>query len=107
MLCYDAPVDSQGHAVFNHISRKEEVQLDTHQQSHLRYASDGVLLAVAVKDPFGSLSKDIIVDYLLTCYNGQAGSLNTNKGGAGRGLHQIIENADLTVFNVKKAFVRK
>ncbi|WII73079.1 cyclic nucleotide-binding domain-containing protein [Bdellovibrio sp. 22V] len=99
---YDAPVDGQGKSIFNHISRKEEIQLDTHQQSLLRYASDGVLLAVAVKDPFGSLTKDIIVDYLLSCYNGQAGSMNTNKGGAGRGLHQIIENADLTVFNVKK-----
>jgi len=99
---YDAPVDSQGRSIFNHISRKEEIQLDTHQQSLLTYASDGVLLAVAVKDPFGSLTKDIIVDYLLSCYNGQAGSMNTNKGGAGRGLHQIIENADLTVFNVKK-----
>lgn len=99
---YDAPVDSQGKSVFNHVSRKEEVVLDTHQQSQLSYASDGVLLAVSVKDPFGSLSKDIIVDYLISCYNGQAGSMNENKGGAGRGLHQIVENADLTVFNVKK-----
>ncbi|HWU42330.1 MAG TPA: hypothetical protein VN132_02795, partial [Bdellovibrio sp.] len=41
-------------------------------------------------------------DYLISCYKGAAGSLNTNKGGAGRGLHQIIENADLTIFNVKK-----
>ncbi|WP_413943415.1 cyclic nucleotide-binding domain-containing protein [Bdellovibrio sp. HCB-162] len=99
---YDAPVDSQGKSIFNHISRKEEIQLDTHQQSQLRYASDGVLLAVSVKDPFGSLTKNIIVDYLISCYSGQAGSMNSNKGGAGRGLHQIIENADLTVFNVKK-----
>lgn len=99
---YDAPVDSQGKSVFNHISRKEEVQLDTHQQSQLRYASDGVFLAVAVKDPFGSLTKDVIIDYLLSCYGGNAGSMNSEKGGAGRGLHQIIENADLTVFNVKK-----
>lgn len=99
---YDAPVDSQGKSVFNHVSRKEEILLDTHQQSQLSYASDGVLLAVSVKDPFGSLSKDIIVDYLFSCYSGQAGSMNENKGGAGRGLHQIVENADLTIFNVKK-----
>lgn len=99
---YDAPVDSAGKSIFNHVSRKEEIQLDTHQQSQLRYASDGVYLAVGVKDPFGSLTKDIIIDYLLSCYNGSAGSMNGNKGGAGRGLHQIIENADLTIFNVKK-----
>lgn len=99
---YDAPVDSQGVAIFNHISRKKEVNLDTHQQSQLRYASDGVLLAVSVTDPFGAISKEIIIDYLKSCYSGQAGSMNEQKGGAGRGLHQIIEASDLTVFNVKK-----
>ncbi|MFS4459458.1 cyclic nucleotide-binding domain-containing protein [Bdellovibrio sp. HCB2-146] len=99
---YDAPVDSQGKSLFNHISRKEEVELATHQQSLLSYATDGVLLAVAVKDPFGALSKETIIEYLLSCYTGMAGSMNNEKGGAGRGLHQIIENADLTIFNVKR-----
>ncbi|WP_413582645.1 cyclic nucleotide-binding domain-containing protein [Bdellovibrio sp. HCB288] len=99
---YDAPVDSQGHAIFNHVSRKEEVQLETHQQSVFRYATDGVMAAVAVVDPFGALKKEVIIDYLESCYNGAAGSLNTQKGGAGRGLHQIIENSDLTIFNVKQ-----
>ncbi|MGZ3817943.1 MAG: cyclic nucleotide-binding domain-containing protein, partial [Bdellovibrio sp.] len=99
---YDAPVNINGKALFNHFSRKSEIKLDTHQQSILSYASDGVLLAVSVKDPFGALTKDIIIDYLLSCYNGQAGTLNTGKAGAGRGLHQIIEAADITVFNVKK-----
>jgi CRP-like cAMP-binding protein len=99
---YDAPVDTQGKSVFNHVSRKNEVELDTHQQSQLSYASDGVLLAISVKDPFGALSKETIIDYLISCYSGTAGSMNTQKGGAGRGLHQIIENADLTIFNVKK-----
>lgn len=100
---YDAPVDSHGQSLYNHISRKDEVRLDTHQQSSLTYACDGTLLAVAVTDPFGSLSKDVLIDYLLTCYRGQAGSLNASKGGAGRGLHQIVEASDLTIFNVKKS----
>lgn len=99
---YDAPVDSQGVPVFNHISRKTEIHLDTHQQAQLAYASDGVLLAVAVTDPFGSLTKEVTIDYLKSCYDGQPGSMNSQKGGAGRGLHQIVEAADLTVFNVKK-----
>lgn len=99
---YDAPVDSTGKSLYNHLSRKEEVRLDTHHQSQLFFGSDGVLLAVGVRDPFGGLTKDIVVNYLLTCYSGSPGSLNEGKGGAGRGLHQIIENADLTVFNVKR-----
>lgn len=99
---YDAPVGSDGKSLFNHMSRKEEIHLDTHQQSHLRYACDGINLVVSVEDPFGALTKDIIINYLKSCYEGRAGSLNVNKGGAGRGLHQIIEGCDLTVFNVKK-----
>lgn len=98
---YDAPADKNGNSLFNHLSRKVEVVLDSHQQSQLSYACDGIYLAVAVTDPFGTLTKKIITDYLDSCYNGQAGTLNEGKGGAGRGLHQIIQNSDLTIFNVK------
>lgn len=98
---YDAPTDSQGKPLFNHLPRKTEIVLDSHQQSQLSYACDGIYLAVSVTDPFGALSKKIITDYLDSCYSGKAGSLNSGKGGAGRGLHQIIENSDLTIFNVK------
>lgn len=98
---YDAPVDSYGKALFNHMSRQEEIMLETHQQSQLRYACDGINLAVAVEDNFGAITKEIIINYLKSCYQGNAGTLNEGKGGAGRGLHQIVENADLTVFNVK------
>ena len=101
---YDAPTDSKGQSIFNHLSRKTEVVLESHLQSHLKYACDGTMLAVSVTDPFGALTRKILVDYLESCYSGQAGSLNEGKGGAGRGLHQIIENADLTIFNVKKGF---
>lgn len=101
---YDAPTDSQGNAIYNHLPRQTEVVLESHLQSQLKYACDGTMLAVSVTDPFGALTRKILVDYLESCYEGKAGSLNEghNKGGAGRGLHQIIENADLTIFNVKK-----
>lgn len=99
---YDAPVDAEGRSLFNHISRKVEVHLEPQQQSFLRYACDGVMLAVSVEDPFGALTKNIVINYLKSCYEGKAGSLNAEKGGAGRGLHLIIESSDVTIFNVKK-----
>ncbi|MBL7545747.1 MAG: cyclic nucleotide-binding domain-containing protein [Bdellovibrionaceae bacterium] len=98
---YDAPTDKMGKALYNHLPRKVEVVLDSHLQSVIKYGCDGIYLAVSVTDPFGSLTKDIIINYLDSCYSGQAGSLNQGKGGAGRGLHQIVENSDLTIFNVK------
>lgn len=102
---YDAPTDVNGQVLFNHVSRKSEIKLESHQRPFLRYATDGSVLALSVTDPFGSLTKDVLQKYLLNCYTEDAGSINANekeKGGAGRGLHQIVENSDLTVFNVKK-----
>lgn len=100
---YDAPTDSQGRALFNHLPRRTEVVLDSHLQSLLRYSSDGVFLAVSVSDPFGALSKEMILRYLESNYRGETDiDEHRGKGGAGRGLHQIVENADLTIFNVKR-----
>ena len=61
-----------------------------------------MLIAVSVQDPFGSLKGSVILRYLEANYGGMAQDINSteNKGGAGRGLHQIVENSDLVVFNV-------
>lgn len=99
---YDAPVDSSGRPLFNHLTRKNDIVLDTHQFSKMSYACDGDYLAISVRDPFGSLRSKTIIEYLKSCYDGKAGSLNEQKGGAGRGLHQIIEGSDFTIFNLKK-----
>ncbi len=99
---FDAPTDGKGQALFNHLPRRTEINLEKNQESTLRYAFDGTMIALSVEDPFGTLTKELIIQYLESCYQGKAGSLNVNKGGAGRGLHQIIENSDLTIFNVKK-----
>jgi CRP-like cAMP-binding protein len=98
---YDAPIDVFGKSVYNHLPRTEKISLPTEYEGKIHYGTDGVLLGVAVEDPFGSLSKDIIMKYLESCYSGQAGVHNKEKGGAGRGLHMMIESADLTIFNVK------
>lgn len=100
---YDAPTDVHGKSLFNHLSRQTEIILDSHQTSSLRYGTDGVYLAVSVTDPFGALTKNIILRYLESCYKGEANiNEKEGKGGAGRGLHQIVENADLTIFNVSR-----
>tara|TARA_A100001015_G_C15044018_1_gene742040 strand:+ start:1207 stop:2967 length:1761 start_codon:yes stop_codon:yes gene_type:complete len=98
---YDAPVDEEGNSKYNHLSRKEVIQLSSAEQADYRFACDGVLAAISVIDPFGGLSKEIIYDYLDSCFGGRAGSLNIEKGGAGRGLFMLIQNSDLVVFNVK------
>lgn len=100
---YDAPMDEQGRQMFNALSRTEKVELRPQQQGLFRYATDGTYAAISVEDPFGALTAETLLRYLESCYGGKAGSLNEGKGkaGAGRGLHQIIENSTLVIFNVK------
>lgn len=99
---YDAPRDSQGKPLYNHQSRTETVVLQEGHRGRFRYSTDGLFMAISIEDPFGGLDANTLFRYLEKCYSG-TGSLNdgrTDKGGGGRGLHQIIENSDLVVFNI-------
>jgi CRP-like cAMP-binding protein len=99
---YDAPIGTDGKSLFNHLPRTEEIVLSLNQHSDLRWGFDGNIVAISVTDPFGSLSKDLVLRYLESCYQNHAGSMNAGKGGAGRGLHQILESSDWTIFNIEK-----
>jgi CRP-like cAMP-binding protein len=99
---YDAPRNDQGEPLYNHKDRRETVSLAEAHRPIFRFATDGVLMAISIEDPFGGLDATTLFRYLEKCYT-SAGSLNdgrSDKGGGGRGLHQIIENSDLVVFNV-------
>lgn len=99
---YDAPVGPDGKSCYNHLPRTQELTLKPEEQGLVRYGTDGMLVAISVQDPFGSLKGSILLKYLEANYSGEAAGLNAaeGKGGAGRGLHQIVENSDLVVFNV-------
>lgn len=98
---YDAPHDQDGKPIYNHKDRTEKISLAEAHRPVFRFATDGVLIAISITDPFGALDAPTLFAYLDKCYSG--GSLNDgrkDKGGGGRGLHQIIENSDLVVFNI-------
>lgn len=97
---YDAPTDENGNSLYNHLERNNQVELPNNKKIEVRYACDGVWLAVSVRDPYGSLESKVILKYLESCYREAAGTVDPQKGGAGRGLHQIIESNALTIFNV-------
>ncbi|SMF36785.1 CBS domain-containing protein [Pseudobacteriovorax antillogorgiicola] len=101
---YDAPVDQDGEALYNTLDRRVAVKLRPEQMAHFTYGCDGSYVGVAAIDPFGSIKKNTVFKYLESCYSDQAGSVDTTKGGAGRGLYMIVEGADLVVFNVRPGF---
>ncbi len=99
---YDAPVGNDGQPLFNHLSRIEEVQLKPEHYAKLRFATDGMFLAISVEDPFGAFQKNTIFNYLENNYYVQDSEYNSKlgKGGAGKGLYMITENCDMVIYNV-------
>ncbi|RYX79916.1 hypothetical protein EON83_30780 [bacterium] len=62
-----------------------------------------MLAAISVSDPFGAFRMQTLLDYLERNAKSKGESIQTNgKGGAGRGLHHIINSSDLVVFNVRE-----
>jgi len=99
---YDAPVDKNGTPLHNSKSRTEAIVLTPDQSGKLRFATDGLYLAISVEDPFGVFKKDTIFKYLETNYFAEEGKevIHEGKGGAGKGLFMITESADLVIYNV-------
>ena len=99
---YDAPGDARGKSLYNHLHRSEAVTLSPEMHGRFRYACDGMLVAVSVEDPFGGLTRDTIIDYLIDCYHGASFEKKDGKGGAGHGLFQVMQASSLVIFNVRK-----
>lgn len=100
---YDAPVDSDGKPLYNHLDRTVPIHLERDHQGRFRYACDGMFIAISAEDPFGALNRGTILRYLKNCYSGDGGSHNgEEKGGGGHGIYIITQSASLIVFNVKE-----
>jgi CRP-like cAMP-binding protein/CheY-like chemotaxis protein len=97
---YDAPTDKSGLPIYNKLPRTTPVDLKPEEWGVMRFATDGTMLAISVEDPFGALTVKTLLKYLDSCYSGREGTLQEEKGGAGRGLHQIVESSSFVVFNV-------
>jgi CRP-like cAMP-binding protein len=98
---YDAPVDKGVHH-YAHLPRTTDVVLQASEQGQFRFAADGMLAAVSVSDPFGAFTMETLLNYLERNATSKGEDLQVEgKGGAGRGLQQILSNTDLVVFNVR------
>ena len=91
---YGAPVDASGRAKYAG-DRKAEIRLADNERPTVRIATDGSRLVVQVRDPFGRLSRDHVVDGLARGLAG--GELDRSNGGAGLGL-MVCHNASSAMF---------
>ncbi len=98
---YDAPVNHYGQPRYAH-DRKAAIELDELEVPTVRLATDGMLLAVQVADPFGRLSRARILSSIrrgLTAAHAPDAStiIDSSHGGAGLGLWKTWSSAAATL----------
>jgi len=86
---YDAPVDSQGRAIYAH-DRTAPIQLATEDRVIFRYGTDGLRLVVETADRFGRLRR---LDLVRSLRRAATGQVNRAQGGAGIGLSMVYRTA--------------
>ena len=96
---YHAPVDDKGKPLYRHMARKDLAKLTFDKKVKLACASNGQHFAVAVRDAYGTLDKDVVVKFLS---KGTSKSLEPEQreSGAGLGLVTALKNANKLVFNL-------
>lgn len=97
---YDAPRDRNGNCKYASLSRTNPVKLSELEAPVLEYGSDGTYLGVGITDPFGALTRQIVLGYFEKCLFNRDNPCDDKPGGAGLGLYEIYRNVDHLIFNV-------
>lgn len=98
---FDAPVDPQTQARKHRGKRKNEhMRVEAGHEVTLRYANDGRIFAVSVRDPFGSLTRHDVVDTLVRCRKRGADQVGMHPSGAGIGLYMLVSTAPCVNFTI-------
>jgi hypothetical protein len=92
---YNAPAKRYGK-----LERTERRVLREEDACVLTYGPSENMFVLRATDPFGSLSRERLVQVLTRCAAGDSVSLDVSSGGAGLGLWRIICAADLVIFRV-------
>src|SRR6185503_5841871 len=83
-----------------HAPRRQPVTLEEHEVGHLEIACDGNYLAIAQRDPFGSLTQDTIVSYLNRCLVHRSPFDGEGSSGAGIGLYRVFQSLSKFIVNI-------
>jgi hypothetical protein len=96
---YDAPTDHDGRQIFGEVDPKARVDLCSPRPVSIRYAATGETFVVAVRDRFGSLRKQVVLDYIDKCLHA-TDQIDRKTYGAGLGLYLIANAAGYLCLNV-------
>jgi hypothetical protein len=98
---FNAPRDAAGHAKYADADRRSRVTLGANEGVQFQFACDGRNVALAVKDRFGSLDRQVIVKYLRRCFADGQAEMEQKKAGAGLGLYMVFNSITQLTFNIQ------
>jgi hypothetical protein len=97
---YNAPCDAGGKSRFAHLSRADEVSLSGNEEIQIKFSSHNGRIGISAEDPFGSLTRERLLDYLAKCFQMGKGRVERKAGGAGLGFYQIFDAVSHLVANL-------
>lgn len=97
---YDAPVGADGRPLYTHLSRQTPVTLGDAEQCMLSFGSDGKMLALGIRDPFGALAVSTLKGYVAKGLRRGADQIDQKAGGAGLGLYLQFDFMGSMVLNL-------
>ena len=97
---FHAPTE-EGVQVFSNSPRTQVIALPAWKRPTIEYGSDGRLVGIAVRDPFGSLDTRRMLEHLAEHAEMRLAEVNRGPGGAGIGLYTTYRTVDHLVINVE------
>jgi hypothetical protein len=100
---FDAPVDSRGepHYAFD---RREQVVLKDREIPVFQFATDGMLVALQITDPFGRLTRDHVLSSIdrgrQAGRTSSAEIVDRSQGGAGLGFWRVYSSSAVTIVDI-------
>lgn len=104
---FDAPQDANGRPRYVDLTPRQRLECKAlpGEQAEVRYTSDDRRVVVAVRDRFGALRRNTILNYLIRCATAQnirRSPLDNKSGGAGVGLYLVAGAASELLFRLRR-----
>lgn len=97
---YNAPQDQQGRAL--QPRRSEVSEITPPSEVTFTFGDDGEHIWLAVTDPFGTFSRDKLLDHLMRCSRSEKMTVREGVGGAGIGLYMVYKWASQLLFEFSR-----
>ncbi|MBX7098082.1 MAG: hypothetical protein K1X89_10240 [Myxococcaceae bacterium] len=97
-----APRTPKGEPKYEHLGPDPKLVLEPAEYGEVTWACDGQRFMFGVSDPFGSLSRERVNQYVAKSFSPSKQAIETKSSGAGLGLAMAVKRVHQLVFNIRE-----